>query len=58
MSVTEISGSASMGEIKNPCKMHLAIHSPLLVTYALHGLASAMLDIGMLTSKYLCPNDG
>ena len=34
-SVTVISGKASMGAMKNPISMQRAVHSPLLLTYAL-----------------------
>lgn len=37
MSVTEISGRASIGEMKNPCRIDLAIHSPSLLICALWG---------------------
>jgi hypothetical protein len=62
MSVTEISGRASIGAIKKPWRMHLAIHSPLLVTCALHSrhdLAryNSPLDGKLRSSRFTGGND-
>lgn len=60
MSVTEISGRASIGAIKKPWMIALAIHSPSLVTYAL-STVSAPISLALsseskgCTSRCLCP---
>jgi hypothetical protein len=53
MSVIEISGRASMGAMKKPWMMHLAIHSPLLETYALPPVSKVAHEYPITEKHYL-----